>query len=397
MPEKRSNRITTVSVMLAVLCAGWAIYATKHANQPAAFGPPSGPAASAASPGGKPSGSKRGAGAMPGGFNSGPTPVVTAAVRMTELKRSLTAVGTAQANEAVEVTSKSSNLVKRVRFTDGQSVAAGAVLVELDSAQARADLSVAQAAVTESTSQYQRSRELLNTQAVSKSQYDQLLAAKQANEARLSAARARLEDTVIRAPFSGRVGLRKVSVGSLISPGTSITTLDDTSTIKLDFSVPENVVASLRSGLGVKATSGAYPGRVFLGQVSSVDSRVDPTSRSVAVRALIPNREGALRPGMFMTVELDSESRRALVIPEEALVPEQSSQFVFVVKDGIATKREVTIGAREPGSVEVLSGLNPDDRVIVEGTIKVRDGGAVREGAATGGLPVAPAGRSGAP
>jgi membrane fusion protein (multidrug efflux system) len=231
---------------------------------------------------------------------------------------------------------------------------------------------------------------LLNTQAVSKSQYDQLFAAKQANEARLSAARARLEDTVIRAPFSGRVGLRKISVGSLISPGASIATLDDTSTIKLDFSVPENVVASLRSGLMVTARSNAYPSRIFQGQVASVDSRVDPTSRSVAVRALVPNNDGALRPGMFLTVELESERRSALVIPEEALVPEQSRQFVFVVRDGVANKREVSIGARQPGSVEVIAGLTAKDRVIVEGTIKARDGGPVKERSVTEGAIAGP-------
>jgi membrane fusion protein (multidrug efflux system) len=161
-----------------------------------------------------------------------------------------------------------------------------------------------------------------------------------------------------------------------------ITTLDDTSIIKLDFSVPENVVASLRDGLTVKAKSNAYPGRVFTGRVSSVDSRIDPTSRSVAVRALVPNSDGALRPGLFMTVDLESESRTALVIPEEALVPEKSSQYVFIVRDGVASKREVTIGARQPGSVEVLAGLVAGERVIVEGTIKARDGGPVRDTAA---------------
>jgi membrane fusion protein (multidrug efflux system) len=321
------------------------------------------------------------AGGPAAAFNA-PTPVVTAPVRSALLTRELSAVGTAQANEAVTITSKTSNIVSRVRFADGQQVQQGDILVELDSAQARADLAVAQAALTESTSQYRRSKELLNTQAVSKSQYDQLAATMQANEARLAAARARLEDTVIRAPFSGRVGLRKVSVGSLISPGAQITTLDDTSTIKLDFSVPENVVASLRAGLTVKARSNAYPGRVFTGRVSSIDSRIDPTSRSVAVRALVPNSDGALRPGLFMTVELESESRTALVIPEEALVPEKSSQYVFIVRDGVASKREVTIGARQPGSVEVLAGLAAGERVIVEGTIKARDGGPVRDSAA---------------
>jgi membrane fusion protein (multidrug efflux system) len=393
MSEPRSNRITTLSLAAAVLCAGWAIYATKHANKPSGgFGPPGAGGPPAAMSGGRPgatAAAARGGGpgrlgaasGQGGGFNA-PTPVVTVAVRSAVLTRALSAVGTAQANEAVNITSKTSNIVSRVRFTDGQPVQMGEILVELDSAQARADLAVAQAALTESTSQYQRSKELLNTQAVSKSQFDQLVATKQANEARLAAARARLEDTVIRAPFSGRVGLRKLSVGSLISPGALITTLDDTSIIKLDFSVPENVVASLRAGLTVKARSNAYPGREFTGRVSSVDSRIDPTSRSVAVRALVPNSDGALRPGLFMTVDLESDSRTALVIPEEALVPEKSSQYVFIVRDGVASKREVTIGARQPGSVEVLAGLAAGERVIVEGTIKARDGGPVRDSAA---------------
>ena len=393
MSEPRSSRITTFSLAVAILCAGWAIYATKHANKPSggigppgASGPPSGmtsgrPGAAGATARGGDAARRGAPQGQGGGFNAS-TPVVSAPVRAALLTRALSAVGTAQANEAVNITSKTSNIVARVRFTDGQQVRQGEILVELDSAQARADLAVAQAALTESTSQYLRSKELLNTQAVSKSQYDQLVATKQANEARLAAARARLEDTVIRAPFSGRVGLRKVSVGSLISPGAMITTLDDTSVIKLDFSVPENVVASLRDGLAVKAKSNAYPNRVFTGRVSSIDSRIDPTSRSVAVRALVPNNDSALRPGMFMTVELESESRTALVIPEEALVPEKSSQYVFLVRDGVASKREVTIGVRQPGSVEVLAGLAAGDRVIVEGTIKARDGGPVRDSAA---------------
>jgi membrane fusion protein (multidrug efflux system) len=311
-----------------------------------------------------------------------PIPVVSAAVASAQLSRDIVAVGTARANEAVEITAKSSNIVTRVLFRDGQSVRAGDVLVELDSAQARADLAIAQAAVTESTSQYNRSLELLSTQVLSKSQFEQLEATKLANEARRAAARARLEDTVIRAPFSGRVGLRRVSVGSLINPGATITTLDDTSSIKLDFAVPENVVTSLRAGLNVKARSTAYPEREFAGTVTSVDSRVDPTTRSVTVRALVPNKDGALRPGMFLTVDLQSEQRSALVIPEEALVPEQDQQYVFVVKGANVERRVVRIGARSPGTVEVLAGLAAAERVVVEGTIRIRDGSAVTDQAA---------------
>jgi membrane fusion protein (multidrug efflux system) len=172
--------------------------------------------------------------------------------------------------------------------------------------------------------------------------------------------------------------LRRVSVGTLISPGDVITTLDDTSVIKLDFSVPENFLASLREGLSIRATAPAYPGRSFTGSVSSIDSRVDLTTRSVTVRALLANLDGALKPGMFLNVALANDEREALVIPEEALTPEAERQYVFVVTEGKVSRREVRIGGRRPGSVEVVAGLSAGERVIVEGTQKVRDGASVK-------------------
>lgn len=315
----------------------------------------------------------------PGGRSSGPTNVASAEVRLEELARELRAIGTARANEAIDVTAKSSNLVTAVRFKDGQRVARGDVLVELDSAQARADLAAADAALTESRSLYQRSSELMKTQAVSKSQFDQIEATMKANAARVAAARAKLEDTVIRAPFAGRVGLRRVSVGSLVNPGTIITTLDDTSIMKVDFAVPENSLSALRPELPVKARTNAWPEREFSGRVASVDSRIDQSTRSVTVRAEVPNSEGLLKPGMFLNVTLLKDERNALVVPEEALVPEQDKQFVFLVEDGRATRREVQIGARRPGIVEIVAGLQRGDRVIIEGAAKVRDGGPVRD------------------
>ena len=164
-------------------------------------------------------------------------------MRSERVSQKLEALGNARANESVDISTKISNIVTAVTFRDGERVKRGQVLVQLDDAQARADVAAAQAALTESESQYNRSRELLDTQALSKSSFEQLEATLKANRARLGAAQARLEDTVIRAPFSGRVGLRRVSVGTLISPGDVITTLDDTSVIKLDFSVPENFLA----------------------------------------------------------------------------------------------------------------------------------------------------------
>jgi membrane fusion protein (multidrug efflux system) len=174
------------------------------------------------------------------------------------------------------------------------------------------------------------------------------------------------------------VGLRRVSVGTLISPGDVITTLDDTSVIKLDFAVPENFLASLREGLTIRATAPAFPGRTFAGSVSSIDSRVDIATRSVTVRALLTNEDGALKPGMFLNVSLANDEREALVIPEEALTPEAERQYVFVVTDGKVSRREVRIGGRRPGSVEILAGVVAGERVIVEGTQKVRDGAMVR-------------------
>jgi membrane fusion protein (multidrug efflux system) len=346
---------TPISIGIAVVCAAWAIYATQHREG----------ASSAAPSAGAPKG-------------NAPALVTLAPVRSERTAQKLEALGNARANESVDVTAKLSNIVTAVRFRDGERVQRGQLLVQLDDAQARADVAAAEAMVTESESQYRRSRELLQTQALSKSSFDQLEATVKSNRAKLGAAQARLEDTVIRAPFSGRLGLRRVSVGTLINPGAVITTLDDTSVIKLDFSVPENFVASLREGLSVRASAPAFPGRVFAGKVSSIDSRVDLATRSVVVRALLANDDGALRPGMFLSVSLAKDEHDALVIPEEALTPEAERQYVYVVTEGRASRREVRIGGRRPGSVEVLAGLDAGERVIVEGTQKVRDGAAVQ-------------------
>ena len=310
--------------------------------------------------------------------NAGPISVAVAPARSERLSQKLEALGNARANESVDVSSKTSNIVTAVTFRDGERVKVGQVLVRLDDSQARADVAAAEAAVAESERLYNRSRELMSTEALSRAQFDQLEATLKANRARLAAATARLADTVIRAPFNGRVGLRRVSVGTLISPGDVITTLDDTSVIKLDFSVPENFLATLREGLAVRATAPAFPGRAFVGKVASIDSRVDISTRSVTVRALLSNEDGALRPGMFLNVTLANDEREALVIPEEALTPEAERQYVFVVRDGKVERREVRIGGRSPGNVEVLAGLSPGERVIIEGTQKVRDGAPVR-------------------
>jgi membrane fusion protein (multidrug efflux system) len=372
------NIITTASVAVALLAVGWGLYVTHKSGRTAAE--QTQPA--------RASGPRTGGAVGPGSAiaservnsdSASSIAVITATARTERLSSPLTALGTARANEAVEVTSKASNIVTAVRFRDGQRVQKGQVLVELDAAQARADLAAADAARADSASQVKRSRELLVTKVISDAQFEQLEATLKTNQARVDAARSRVDDTVIRAPFAGRVGLRRVSVGSLVNPGTTIATLDDSSVIKVDFAVPENFLSVLRDGLQVYAISAAFPDREFAGTVTSVDSRIDPVSRSVTVRAVVPNPEGKLKPGMFLNVRLAPDARDALMIPEAALMPEQSRQFLFVVEEGRAVRREVRIGRRVPGRVEVVAGLEPGERVVVEGTQKVREGGAVRE------------------
>jgi membrane fusion protein (multidrug efflux system) len=378
------NIVTAVSVAIALVAGGWAYYATQRANQSESADARSAAgdrAAGGAGPEGRRAQPASGEAVASVGARSGlggSVAVIAATVRTERLASQLNALGTARANEAIELTSKTSNIVTAVRFRDGQRVQKGQVLVELDSAQARADLAAAEAASAESASQVKRSRELIDTRVISESQFEQLEATMKANVARVAAARSHVDDTVIRAPFSGRVGLRRVSVGSLVNSGTTITTLDDLSVIKVDFSVPESFLSGLREGLKVTATAAAFPGRAFAGTVGSLDSRIDPVSRSVIVRAHLPNTDLALRPGMFLNVSLARDEHDALMVPEAALMPEQSRQFLFVIEEGRAVRREVRIGRRQPGRVEVVAGLKAGEQVIVEGTQKVREGGTVR-------------------
>jgi membrane fusion protein (multidrug efflux system) len=203
----------------------------------------------------------------------------------------------------------------------------------------------------------------------------------QAAEARAEATAARLADMTITAPFAGKLGLRRISVGTLIQAGTMITTLDDTSIIKMDFSIPETLLASVAPGQTIDAHTDAFPDRHFIGTVRTVDSRIDPTTRAFEVRAEIPNADGILKPGMLLTLDLTLAKREAaLLIPEEALVPQGDKQYVFVVQDGKARRREIEIGTRMKGTVEVRRGLAADATVLIGGTQRVRDGSAVRTG-----------------
>ncbi|HET7203499.1 MAG TPA: efflux RND transporter periplasmic adaptor subunit [Steroidobacteraceae bacterium] len=371
-----SMRKVLLGTLIGAFIVGFAWHlAGERARRAPATSAPGAPRAADAAGGGKAARTK---GAEKQPATGGPViPVVAHESRIERLRLEVEALGTARANESIDVTSKVANIVTAVRFAEGQQVRKGEVLVELDGEQARADLAVAQAALTESASQLKRSRELYATKVLSDQQIEQIEATHAANQARVASARSRVSENVIRAPFSGRIGLRRISVGSLVEPGTVITTLDDTGTIKLDFTVPETVVASMQPGLDLEARSVAYPGQTFSGRVASVDSRVDPQTRSVIVRATVPNDRGLLKPGMFLTVKLARGEADVLVVPEESLVPEQGDVFVYVVNDGAVAKRKIQTGPRRVGSVQVTAGLEPGELVVTEGTQKLRDGANV--------------------
>lgn len=307
------------------------------------------------------------------------TSVITVVVESRLVVDEIQALGTARANESIEIRPRVASLIQRIDFEEGEFVKKGDLLIELENSEIAAGLALAEAQLAESKSIYARSQSLASSQAISASNLDQLFAQVKINEAQVQAARARLSNTRIAAPFSGVVGLRRVSPGNFVNTQTVITTLDDVRKIKLDFSVPETFLNAVERGMRILGRSVVYPGKVFEGTVTSIDTRLDTVSRAVQVRATIPNEDGMLKPGMFMTVDLQRDDGEAIVAPEQALVPEGSMQFVFVVKGDIVEKRAVEIGRRIPGLVVINSGLSVGERIVSEGTSKIRDGSTIRE------------------
>jgi len=301
--------------------------------------------------------------------------VVTAPVRVAPLVERMESVGTARAREAVTVTSRVSGIVAAIHFEEGQKVKAGDVLVELDRSAQVAAFDRARAAADDARTRLARARQLRVTQSVPEAQIDQLEAALRQAEAQVREAQARIEETRIIAPFSGRVGLRQVSLGALIQPGTAITTLDDLSRIRVEFAVPEVFVARLGLGQRVLATSPAFGARVFMGEVTAIDTRIDPATRAIRTVAEFDNADETIRPGLFLNIVLTlAERPTALLVPEEAIDPVGDRAYVFAVRQGRAIRQEVRVGTRLPGQVEILDGLSPNEEVVVRGLQRLRNG-----------------------
>ncbi len=308
--------------------------------------------------------------------------VIVSAAKTEQISDQVEALGTLHANETITVTATVTQAVTAVNFTDGQRVEKDDVLVVMASGEEKAQLEQARAVADEAKQQLDRTRDLAKQGASSQSLLDEKKRDYDSAAARLRETESRLKNFLITAPFGGVLGLRNISVGALLQPGTKITTLDDDSVMKLDFSVPSVFLTSIKIGAPITAHAREFGDREFKGEVASIDSQIDPVTRSIIVRALLPNDEHLLKPGLLVSVDLFNNPREAIVIPEESLIPEGEDNYVLVVdatqSPPVAEKREVKIGMRVPGKVEIIEGLQVGEKFVTHGTMTARPGQAIK-------------------
>jgi membrane fusion protein (multidrug efflux system) len=311
----------------------------------------------------------------------------------------------AKGRQSVTLTAATTQLVDRVRFTDGQRVARGAVLVELRATEQDAGIVQAEARLVQAKRAFDRYKSLGEQGFASKAAVDQFEAAWRSAQADVAAAKAREADRVIRAPFAGVVGLSDVAPGALVNPGAPIVTLDDTSVMRVDFQIPERYLAQLREGQALLATADAFPGETITGRIAKLDSRVDERTRAITARAEFPNAGGRLKPGMLIRVGVSRGERTTTSAPESAVSVQGDSAFVYVLQQQgqrtMATQRPIVTGVRQQGFVEIVDGVKAGERLVADGLNKIQPGQPVRvAGGPAGAAPAAasaPGARANAP
>ena len=317
---------------------------------------------------------------LPGAKVTPSTAVVTDLAKLRQYTAPIEAIGSARARESVFITSRVSGRVSRIFLTEGARAAKGDPLVVLEDDAERASLRSAVAAAAEAQAQLERLESLAGQGLVSQYERDRQRRTVETTQAELELSRVLLDQRTIRAPFDGVVGFRQVSPGTLVQPGAQIVSLDYSDEMRVLFSVPETLLASVRPGGHVEAVTAAYPGRRYTGRIVARGTRVDEVTRAVPAQAMFDNRDGSLLPGMLLTLHIQARPRPITYIPEAALAPDQARQFVWRIEaDGSAHRVEVAIGVREQGWVEILSGIDAGDRVVVEGVDNLRPGAAIRE------------------
>lgn len=379
MPHNK-RRLGIVALALAGL-AGLAYFAYE-ANRTAAVAPVAANNKAAAS---APAG-------PPGGFA---VTVETARVVAVDLALDATAVGSLRSNESVVLRPETAGRISAINFRDGAPVGKGALLVSLDAATQAAEFAQARASLGLAQSTQKRNQELFEKKFISQQSLDNTGAALKVQAAAVALAQARLDKMQIKAPFAGVVGIRNVSIGDYVKEGQELINLEDISTLKIDFRLPESYLGQLKPGQRIEVSSDALPGQHFEAVLDAINPLIDTNGRAISIRAHLSNAEARLRPGMFVRVRLIFEKRsNALLIPEQALVPDSKSPYVFRVLDGKAVRTVVKPGLRRNAQVEIVEGLTAGDEVVTAGQLKLRDGAPVRalpEGGSVNTKPATPA------
>lgn len=308
------------------------------------------------------------------------------------LPQTITAVGSLRSDESVTLRPEVAGRIASIQFQEGQRVAKGATLVRLDPAVNEAEVQQARANLKLAQSKYDRAVDLAKSNFISGQARDEAENNLRVAEAAVALAQAKLAKTDIKAPFSGIIGLRSVSSGDYVKEGADMVNLESIDPLKVDFRVPEIYMQQVQVGQSLTVALDALPGRKFEGKVFAVNPLVDAAGRAVVIRAMVRNPDTSLRPGMFARVSLITrDEKNALVIPEQAVVPQGEEQFVFKVVDGRAMRVKVELGQRRDAKVEVLKGLAANDLVVTAGQLKLRDGVGVTVASPAGGGPAAAA------
>jgi membrane fusion protein (multidrug efflux system) len=326
-------------------------------------------------------------GAPPGGAGGPPgrggppmaMPVDVAVARTDTVVETIRATGQIEATQSIDLRPEVEGRIVEIVVSEGREVAQGAVLFRIDDTQLRAQVARLEAERDLADQALKRTRELLDRNASSAADLERAEASARGAAASLEQQQLRLDRTVVRAPFAGVVGQRFVSLGDYVSSATRLTTLQTVDPQRAAFGVPERYAQQLVRGLEVTFMVAALADRTFTGVVDFVDPRVELPGRTITVKARVPNRGRVLKPGMFIEVALVAETRpRAVVVPEDAVLPVSGADYVWLVVEGKATRRQVTLGVREPGFVEVQKGVAAGEHVVVGGLERLFEGAPVQ-------------------
>ena len=300
-------------------------------------------------------------------------------VEPTRLSSRVNAVGTVLADAAAVLRAEVPGQILELHFEDGQPVAKGDRLFSIEATVLEAEANEARANAEQSEAAYTRARELIDDKLISATEFDTARANYNVGVARLLSSEARLSKTVIRAPFDGFAGLRRINIGDYATVGQELVDVVRLDPLRVEFSVPETLLAQLKPGQPVNVEVGAYPDEAFPGRITAIAPQVDVAGHSVLLRAELPNGDLRLRPGLFAQVTVTlAEKPDAIVLPEQAIWPIGNDKTVFVIEEGKARRQTVTLGQREPGFVEVVTGLSAGDEVVTAGQMKIFDGAAVK-------------------